>query len=320
MGLAFETRLDQQIAKALQLSSELSQPVRFDKSPSVHKIRQAYAEERLYWNDEHVPLGRVENLNIPGPHGEIPCRIYASETAITLPVLVYLHGGGFVVGSIDTHDRIMRLLASKAGIAVLGVDYRLSPEHRFPAALEEILFVIDHIKQEGNVYGLDPKSICLGGDSSGANLSASACLSIKNNNPRLIKAVILAYGWFGLRDSGSRIKFCREEEGLSEDEMNFYISSYLAHSKDEENPLVDILRADLSGFPPAKLIAAELDPLLDDSLKMQALLTEARTDSSCTVFPGAVHGFLHYSKIADLSLQALDECASFIRKHALNNF
>ena len=120
--------------------------------------RASYNHERAFWNAIKPALAAVEPLEIPGPGGAIPCRLYRPSNARPLPALVYFHGGGWILGNLDTHDRIMRLLAEKSGAAVLGVDYRLAPEHKFPAAYDDALAAVEHLRRDGAALGIDRRA------------------------------------------------------------------------------------------------------------------------------------------------------------------
>ena len=134
--------------------------------------RAAYDHERAFWNEIKPALPAVEAVKIPQPGGALNCRLYRPSTERPLPALVYLHGGGWILGGLDTHDRIMRLLAEKSGAVVLGVDYRLAPEHKFPAAVEDAIAATAFVAAEAAVLGIDARRLVVGGDSAGATLAA----------------------------------------------------------------------------------------------------------------------------------------------------
>jgi len=274
--------------------------------------RLAYARGRNHWNADRPELASVQNLLVPGPHGPIPVRILRPAPAgALLPVLVFLHGGGYVLGSIDTHDRVMRLLALKSGAAVLGVDYRLAPEHRFPAQLEEAAAVLDWLRDQAASAGLDRRRIALGGDSAGAHLSLGLAL-LRRGDPTL-KALLLYYGAFGLADSDSRRRLGIAATGLSSADLAFYEAAYLGGPVPRGDMRYDCLAGEFHGVPPTWLLACELDPLLDDSVAVAGRLAEAGIEHRFVRYDGVLHGFIHYSRILPKAMQALDEGAAALR-------
>ena len=160
--------LDPEMAAAIAESARLYAEIVAERGPvapdDLAGQRASYNHERAFWNAIKPALAAVEPLEIAGPDGAIPCRLYRPSTATPLPALVYFHGGGWILGNLDTHDRIMRLLAEKSGAAVLGVDYRLAPEHKFPAAYDDALAAFEHLRREGPALGIDPARLALGGE------------------------------------------------------------------------------------------------------------------------------------------------------------
>ena len=306
--------LQPQMRKVLQKSSSLIPAFSFSETP-IAEIRELYAEERKFWNCGGPQLPAILDTEVKGPVGPVQIRIYHPDPENTLPVLVFLHGGGFVVGSNDTHDRIMRELAFRSGCAVVGVEYSLSPEQKFPVAIEETISVLKWLKEnfpskENPACNIDPERVVLGGDSAGASLSMGAALSFKNN----LRGLLLIYGWFGLRDSCSSRLFGGTEDGLSEENRAFYQDAYLRSPEDLLDPKLDVLGADLRGLPASCLIVSDMDPLLDDSTALAALLEKAEVPCELHLHQGVLHGFLHYSRMLDSSVTALDQGADFLRE------
>jgi acetyl esterase len=209
----------------------------------------------------------------------------------------------------------MRELAFRSGCAVVGVEYSLSPEQKFPVAIEETISVLKWLKddlpqKENSALNLDPERVVLGGDSAGASLSMGAALSFKNN----LRGLLLIYGWFGLRDSCSSRLFGGTEDGLSEENRSFYQDAYLRSPEDLLDPKLDVLGADLRELPASCLIVSDMDPLLDDSTALAALLEKSEVPCELHLHQGVLHGFLHYSRMLDSSVTALDQGAEFLRK------
>jgi len=310
-------RLDPQMAAALQKQVELVPPSADLAQLPLADIRQMYNHERRFWNADAPPMETIENHTVDGPCGAVSVRLYFPSPQRPLPGLIYLHGGGWVVGNLDTHDKIMRLLALRSGAAVVGVDYHLAPEHRFPTQLDEVLAVLAHIRRRGNAWGLVPSRLALGGDSAGANMSLSIAVSLRDQTPDPLKALLLFYGAFGLRDSGSRRLYGSLEDGMRKEDLDFYIKCYLNDSADEDSLRFDVFRADLSRLPFTYIGAAEYDPLVDDSVTLQRCLAEVGVPHTLHLYQGVLHGFLHLSRMVDKASQAIDDAAGVLREQLL---
>jgi acetyl esterase len=307
-------QFDPQMAIAVAESQKIYAVLPLADPDDVAAQRAAYSRERAFWNAIKPPLAAIEPLSIPGPGGTITCRLYRPSEARLLPALVYLHGGGWVLGDLDTHDRIMRLLAQKSGALVLGVDYRLAPEHKFPAAHDDALMAFRHAARHGREWGIDVARLAVGGDSAGANLALASCLSLAPAERTAVKLQLLYYGAFGLSDSMSMRAYGNELDGLTRADMARYRGHLIRSPADLEDPRLDNLSADLRGLPPAFIAAAGLDPLLDDSRALSELMSEVGVANTLTIYPGVLHGFLHYSRVLDLAMRALDESAAALKR------
>jgi len=221
------------------------------------------------------------------------CRLHRPATDRLLPVLVYLHGGGWVWNSIDTHDPLARSYAAASGCAVLLPDYALSPEAAFPQALEEVAAITRWLAGQGGEWGIDPARIVLGGDSAGANLALGAALLLRQSDPGLaLRGLLLNYGVYDDRmNTGSYGEFA-DGYGLTAEKMRFYWDCYAPGPADRLSPFAAPLRADLRGLPPCLVQIAELDVLSDENRAMARALRAAGVAVEEETFPGTVHGFL----------------------------
>ncbi|HEV7268023.1 MAG TPA: alpha/beta hydrolase [Falsiroseomonas sp.] len=223
----------------------------------------------------------------------LACRLHRPSHAPGQPALVYIHGGGWVWGSIDTHDRLMREYAAGGGCAVIGPDYALSPEAPFPQALEECAAVVRWIARHGAEWGLDPSRIVIGGDSAGANLAISVVLLLRVTDPEIsLRGILLNYGVFDDDLATPSYREFVDGYGLTLAKMAFYWTCYCPRPADRLNPLAAPLRADLRGLPPVLLHFAELDVLASENRAMAARLKEAGVEVESRLFPGTAHGFL----------------------------
>ena len=308
----FKSRLDPQMARAMEKSAALAPGLNGLEDLSIEEIRRRYRQERRFWNEDRPELPRVVDESIPGPVGSVPIRLYYPSEDRPLPALVFAHGGGWIMGDLDTHDKIMRLLALSAGVVVVGIDYSLSPEQTFPVALEECLALCSALAERCSAWGLDPARLAMAGDSAGANLTLGTLLSLKSSGSDLLKAGLLYYGGFGLEQSDSRRRY--GGDGMSARDLAFYSRCYLGDEADRNDPRWHGLRADLTGLPPSFVAAAELDPLLDDSIALAARLEESGVRHELVVYTGVLHGFLHTSRMVDKAQRAIDDGAAFLRR------
>lgn len=245
--------------------------------------------------------------------GGIRLRIHRPVADEKLPVLLYIHGGGWMLFSIDTHDRLMREYAARAGVVVIGIDYSLSPESKFPVALEECAAALDWIAQQADALNLDEEHILIGGDSAGANLSVATCLLQRRRGRPLPAAMLLNYGAFAPERTPSYARFGAGDYSLESDEMDAFWAAYVDSSEQLADPLVAPLRADLAGLPPAFLAIAECDILADCNDAFARKLEAAGVPTRAPTYRGATHSFLEAVSIAPLANRALDEQAAWIR-------
>lgn len=271
--------------------------------------RRSVAERvRKPWREGGPIMAESVDMNMDG----IRLRLHRPVAEAKLPVMLYIHGGGWTLFSIDTHDRLMREYAARAGIAVIGIDYSLSPEHKFPVALNECSAALDWIAANAARLGLDAERVLIGGDSAGANLSVTTCLLRRDAGKALPAAMLLNYGAFAPEHTPSYARFGQGDYSLEADEMDVFWDNYVAEPAQLDDPLVAPLRADLTGLPPAFLAIAECDILADCNHSFAARLTEARVATECHVYAGATHSFLEAMSIAPLAARALDDQAAWI--------
>tara|TARA_Y100001970_G_scaffold278403_1_gene384039 strand:+ start:810 stop:1751 length:942 start_codon:yes stop_codon:yes gene_type:complete len=306
--------LHPQMQAVLKKSNDLVPSYSLVETP-LYIVRENYAKERKFWNEGGPKISVVKDDEVLGPVGQIPIRIFHPNTEIRLPILLYLHGGGYVLGSIDTHNRIMRELSFQSLCVVIGVDYSLSPEQKFPVALDEIGSVLKWLikkssSKKNSPYFFDTDKIVVGGDSAGANLSMGIALNFKN----CLSGLLLIYGWYGLRDSCSSRIFANKLEGMGEKDLKFYTKSYIRSREDLADFRINVLGADLSGLPPSCIIVSDMDPLLDDSKALAFFLEENGVTFEMHLHKGVLHGFLHYSRMLDASVKGLEQCSEFLKK------
>jgi acetyl esterase len=243
----------------------------------------------------------------------IRVRIHRPLAGATLPALVYLHGGGWTSFSLDTHDRLMREYAHRAGCAVVGVDYSLSPEVRFPRALVEVGQVLAWLREEGASAGIDPARLAIGGDSAGANLALASTVAARDLSQPLVRGLLLAYGAFDETPRESHARYGGEGYILTAAEMDWFWRNYRGEDRSTD-PLARPLHADLSGLPPVFLCIAECDILADENREMARRLAEAGVEVTAEIYRGATHSFLEAVSISGLAERAIDDGARFLRR------
>ncbi|MCB0187045.1 MAG: alpha/beta hydrolase [Caldilineaceae bacterium] len=261
-------------------------------------------------------VAHIEDRTIPGPGGEIPIRIYKPSDEADLPILAFYHGGGWVLGDIASHDRLCRLLANGAHCIVISVDYRLAPEHKFPAAPEDCYAALQWIAAHGAELGGDPSCIAVGGESAGGNLSAVVALMARDRQGPKICYQLLLYPVTDLTalETPSYNDFATDH-GLEKASMAWFIDHYLADLADAQNPYASPLHApDLSGLPPAAVMTAGFDVLRDEGDAYATRLQEAGVPVTHKCYPGFIHGFYVMTGVIGAARVAVDEACALLRK------
>ncbi|MGB8452380.1 MAG: alpha/beta hydrolase fold domain-containing protein [Anaerocolumna sp.] len=285
----------------------------FAESPIAVNDKEAYIISRKFWNQDGPEVYRTIEESINGPYGDILFRIYYPNEKPNNKCIIYIHGGGFTVGNIDTHDGIIRRLAQETGAIIIGIDYRLSPEYKFPVPIKECETLVEYIHEYGAKYQIDKGNISLAGDSAGAYLSLAVTLYLRDKRPDIsnIKSLLLYYGAYGLKDSMSQRLFGGYWDGLTLEALHGYNKSF-TNQEDEDSPYRLLFNSDLTyGIPPSYILACELDPLLDDSKLLHQILRAHGTTTKLEIFNGVIHAFLHYSRMLPQSMEAITRSAEF---------
>jgi len=276
-------------------------------------VRAAVDRIGAFLGEGSVPLARERDVALPGPHGQVPCRLYLPDGTDKPPLLIYAHGGGFMQGSLSSWDAALRELVRQSGVAALSVDYRLAPEHRFPVAFEEMVAMIRLAAREGTDLGIDPARLAVGGDSAGANLALAAAAALRNAGESALGFTLLIYGCYSTdTESPSWQRFGRGS-GLSQTQMRWIWETYLERPEQQSDWRAAPILADPAGLPPAHLIVGNLDPLLDDSHRLAARLKEAGVTCELRVYDGINHGFIRYGRLIAAARRAIGDCGAALR-------
>lgn len=279
------------------------------------EARELFAGVALL-DGEPDPVAAVEDRTVPGPDGPIPVRTYRPEGDGPFPVLVFFHGGGWVIGDIDTHDNVCRRLANGAGCAVVSVGYRLAPEHPAPAAGEDCWAALRWVAEHADDLDVDPTRIAVGGDSAGGNLSAVvAQRAAAEGGPRL-SLQLLIYPGVDLRMGHASIAENGEGYFLTEDTMRWFCAQYLSGGADVEDPTISpLLAADdaLRDVAPAYVITAGYDPLRDEGQAYAKRLEAAGTAVTHVCYDDMIHGFIQMSTATPRTVEATGAAAAALR-------
>ncbi len=258
-------------------------------------------------------IGSISDRIIPGPVGGIPVKVFSPAGSGPFPLLIYLHGGGWVIGSPETHLKLCSELALGANATVVSVHYRLAPEHPAPAALDDCVAAIRWSVEHAGELNADGSRFAIGGDSAGANLTAAACLRLRDEAGPSARLQLLFYGAFANNlDTESAIAN-GEGKILTRDAMVWFWGHYLSGGADPADPYISPLNGDLTGLPPARLIVGTLDPLLDDSKMFAAALLAAGVPAQLSIYQDMPHVFAQLSGMLDGGRNAVEEACAALR-------
>ena len=284
----------------------------------IEEARRVAEKVRAPWRVNGPEMAKVSEHSVPTSTGPLRVRLYDPGVSKPGPVLIYLHGGGFILFSLDTHDRLMREYAAAGNFMVLGVDYPLSPEARYPAALNQIVELMDWLHSNGaSALGINPGRVAIGGDSAGGNLSVATALRLRDRGtPDRLKGMLLNYGAFSTECSDeAEERFGGPDAVLQRAEMDHYYHSYLGpEGVARPEPYAAPLLANLEGLPPAFLAIPECDLLAEQSYEMSNRLKDAKVEVSSVVYRGATHSFLEAMSVAKVARRAIEDGASWVKK------
>jgi acetyl esterase len=297
------------------LLDSLAAMPKMDWRASVEGARQAYLKAAFAFEAEPPTLASIESLQVEGAQGPLAARLYTPLAAGTPhgPGLVYLHGGGFVVGDLDSHEMLCRRLAASSRARVLSVAYRLAPEHRFPAAVEDAEAVTRYAFKEAAKFGFDPARIAIGGDSAGGNLAAVTAQTFKRLGGPALAAQLLIYPctqFVQMTPSQLRLK---EGYFLTQAAQDFFKDTYL-RSRDDAYDLraSPLLENDLGGLPRTLLITAGFDPLLDEGRAYAEKLTACGVPVTLREYTNQIHGFFNMTAVSSKARAAIEETGAWL--------
>ncbi len=279
-------------------------------SLGVAEARAAYRSGAEILELPRAPLPRVEALSIPADDGHpMPARLYAPSTDSGLPVLLYLHGGGFVIGDLETHDSLCRQLALRSGGAVVALDYRLAPEHPFPQAVDDSWAAMRWLAEHGAALGLDGRRLAVGGDSAGGTLAAVAALHARDIGLPLAAQVLITPGATAHADTPSHRLFANgfllEAAGIA-----WFFDHYIPHAHRRDWRFAPLEAEHADGVAPACVLLAECDPLVDEGLAYADKLRAAAVPVALELYRGLTHDFIKMARVlpeADAAQQCIGD-------------
>ncbi|MFV0296765.1 MAG: alpha/beta hydrolase [Hyphomicrobiaceae bacterium] len=286
--------------------------------PKTVEEMRAFARKRARrLAGEPAPVARVENTVVANGEHRVPVRIYFPEENPTrpLPAYIYAHGGGFVVGDLDMVDAACRTICKDAGIVVISIDYRLAPEHKFPAGLDDTIAATRWVRANASALGVDAGRLAIGGDSAGGNLAAATCQAVAGSGDLDIRLQVLVYPVTDLTCSHPSYQDLGTGYFLTAERMHAYVAHYLNNADEARDPRASpLMAASLEKQPPALVILAGLDPLLDEGQAYARRLREADIEVEIHEVPDHMHGFLGWSRESAAARDALSLIARRLKE------
>jgi acetyl esterase len=303
--------LDPQAKALIDLMVERGVPPTHTLTPA--EARRFYLERRFFTQPEAPAVAAVRDLA-----GPVPLRVYRPAGAASdavLPALVYFHGGGWTIGDLDTHDVLCRQLANASAAAVVSVDYRMGPEHRFPAAVDDCVAAVRWVREQAAALSIDPMRLAVGGDSAGGNLAAVAAIMLRDGGDPAPRFQLLIYPATDMRAVAPSHRTNGQGFLLTADSIAYYRGHYIAR-RDEWSDwrASPLLAADHSRLPPALVLTAGFDPLRDEGRHYANALSKAGTSTQYVCFERQIHGFITMGRVIEEAHTAVAVCAAALRR------
>jgi acetyl esterase len=308
--------LDPQAQALMQLMIDKAVPPVHTMTPE--EARASYRSRRAFTQPDAPEVFKVQNKVVSDNGVNVPVRVYhphAAQSHQTLPGLVYLHGGGWTIGDLDTHDVLCRSLCLQAGIVVVSVDYRMGPEHKFPAAYDDSVAAFNWTVAHAASLGIDASRIAIGGDSAGGNLAAAACLGLRGQSVQPAYQLLIYPATIMWQDTAS---YHANGKGymLTKESIAYYTENYLRNREDAKDWRASPQLADShAGLPPAFVMTAGFDPLRDEGLMYADALTQAGVPAQYICFERQIHGFITMGRVMQEANTAVSLCASVLKTH-----
>ncbi|MDF0725410.1 alpha/beta hydrolase [Cytobacillus sp. S13-E01] len=305
--------LDPQAKVLLDMMAAAGAPALETLSPKLAREAFGVSQERLRYGVPEIPVYKIENKTIEGANGDIDIRIYTPKGEGPLPVLVYFHGGGWVIGDLDSHDPLCREIANTAQCVVVSVDYSLAPEHKFPTAVNDAFAATKWVYENAGSINVDSSRLAVGGDSAGGNLAAAVSYLAKQEGAPSITYQVLLYPATNFGNTESYQLFS-EGYFLTKSAMNWFRDCYLNGPEDVRNPLAAPLQIeDKRDLPRALIITAGFDPLRDEGKAYADSLSGAGVETEYKCYDGMIHGFVSMFALLDQGKVAVEHVGNSLR-------
>ena len=302
--------LDPQARALIDLMIEKGVPPTHTLTPA--QARSFYRDRRGFTQPEPPPMAEVQDMKA----GSVPVRLYRPTAAQTSqPVLVYLHGGGWTIGDLDTHDVLCRQLARDGACTVVSVDYRMGPEHRFPAAVDDCVEAFDWLRAHAQELQIDASRMAVGGDSAGGNLAAALCLVQREAGRPMPAYQLLIYPATDMRAVAPSHTTNGQGYMLTNDSIAYYRGNYIAEQADWDDWRASpLLAPSHAGLPPALVMTAGFDPLRDEGLQYANALSAAGVPTQYVCFERQIHGFITMGRVIEEAHTAVGLCGAALRR------
>ena len=311
--------VDPQIQQMLDLLESIGAPPLDQGTPEMARDGFRAMTVGMRQPDQVIPVGETQDVTVPGPAGDLRARVYRPEGfSGTAPTLLFIHGGGFVIGDVDTHDNQARALCRALDAVVLSTEYRLAPENPWPAAVEDCLAAVRWADKNIEQLGADPSRLVVGGDSAGGNLSAVVALALRDEDGPPLAAQLLIYPAVDMRDvPETYVSRVDNATGylLTADDMRWFSAQYIPDGTDMADPrLSPLLAPSLKGLPPAVVATAEFDPLRDEGAAYATALEAAGVTVTHREYPGMIHGFFDMGVVSPGAAEAVEQICADLRE------
>lgn len=303
--------LHPQVAALLERAAKSPLPLLYEVP--AHIARRLYRDTRAALSPKAPEVADVRLLVVPGPVAMRAYRPAGTKPEEVLPALVYFHGGGWVIGDLDSHDALCRTLANEASARVVAVDYRLAPEHKFPAAAEDCYAATKWVEENASNLGIDANRIAVAGDSAGGNLAAVICLMAKKGGPQLVYQLLI-YPVTQFKAETSSMNAFAQGYFLEKQTMTWFFDQYAPGTDPNDWRVSPLAAPDVSGLPKAYVVTAGFDPLRDEGKAYADKLNRAGVAAVYVDYPGMVHGFFNMSGVVPTAREAIADAAKALRK------
>ncbi|MGP9812766.1 alpha/beta hydrolase [Rhodopseudomonas sp. NSM] len=309
-------KLDPDAAAVYKAFQDAGRPAYEDLT--AEEARAYYDAARLVSNPDPRELASIQSIAIPGPAGDIPARVYTPKTLRQdnglAPALVFFHGGGWVIGNLDTHDVVCRAIADEGQLIVISVDYRLAPEHKFPAAVEDVIAATQWVADNARKLGIDPERLCVGGDSAGGNLAAVVTIHARDHGGPMLAGQVLIYPATDFAMNHPSHSEPETSVLLTHSVIRWFRDHYLGGAPVEHDWRASPARVEtLAGLPPAFVMTAGADPLRDEGDEYARRLADAGVPVTHRAYPGQFHGFFTMGKLLQKANVAVTEIGDWLK-------